>query len=336
MSKPKLDPSKEITEVVFGEGSHLAVTHSLQGGASNNWDDPIIMKSKGAISQEIIKSLQQITVSLSMEEFLRKFFDMWYSDAELLTKLLGYQTELEYSQEQSGEEGTDGWLEGKLENYTLLKSAHKGDEISPDDLLSILQTQIKFEKGVKELNIDLDSVKPSNGDTDNNLEVSKNKGNIMSAKDDKSSTELLKAAALTEARKELETELKKAKDDLAVELQKSKDEVAKVEAERDLLKAKDQELKKSALTTQVAKFEYVAEAEVGNTVDMLLKSKDSESFGATLALLVKAQEKIDEVKAEFVTADTGAETTSTETVEKSVLDLNHEAMAQLIKDAQSK
>ncbi len=77
------------------------------------------------ITEDVIKALQQVTVSMSFEEFLRKFFYMWSDDAELLAKLLGFETELEneaaetlmMSGSKLGTHSTE-WLEWRMESIS--------------------------------------------------------------------------------------------------------------------------------------------------------------------------------------------------------------------------
>lgn len=186
-----LSKFKEITNVDFSnDNPHLAIVHKDQGGAANGWHQSLLTKSEDVkLSAEIIKSLEQITVTMSFEEFLRKFFDMWYHDAELLAKTLGYKTEYEYYQEKYAEDGEEsegfkvefvndettitdsdgnniditptGFLEEQVEYYTLMKSAESAKDIPQDKYLSILNLQQNFEKGVKQFDIAFEEDTPT-------------------------------------------------------------------------------------------------------------------------------------------------------------------------------
>ena len=105
---------------------------------------------------EVQKALEQITVKLSMEEFLRKFFGMWSDDAEMLTKLMGFETEYEaYKREQeaNGEEEWDysKYLKDKVSQYQIMKSMNAGsvETITKSDYLSILALQEKIEPALE-------------------------------------------------------------------------------------------------------------------------------------------------------------------------------------------
>ncbi|MFP8823510.1 hypothetical protein ACKRT4_25145, partial [Enterobacter cloacae subsp. cloacae] len=73
-----------------------------QGYSANNRHVSLLTKSEvdpDKLTVELIKSLEQVTLSISMEEYLRRFFHLWSGDAELLTKVLGMKTEFEQSVE---------------------------------------------------------------------------------------------------------------------------------------------------------------------------------------------------------------------------------------------
>lgn len=103
------------------------------GNAANGFQTLVIKASAPEETIEVKKALEQITVTLSMEEFLCKFFDMWSDEAELLTKLLGFETEYEAyvkaekERKDSGEEWDySKYLEGKVSQFTIMKSMNEG------------------------------------------------------------------------------------------------------------------------------------------------------------------------------------------------------------------
>jgi hypothetical protein len=137
-----------------GEGAHVAVVD-----AAANEQTVLVMKAAtedkmvdafDMDSVSVSKALEQVTVKMSMEEFLRKFFDMWHSDAEMLTKLLGFETEWEaFEKEINGEVTTQqGFLEERLESFSIMKSLYDSDvqEIASSDYINIVKTQELFEQ----------------------------------------------------------------------------------------------------------------------------------------------------------------------------------------------
>lgn len=107
---------------------------------------------------EVQKALEQITVKLSMEEFLRKFFYVYSSDAEVLTKLLGFETEHEaYMKERDSDEEYDWaeehekWITDRMSQFSIMKSMNAGtvETITKSDYLSILALQEKLEPALQ-------------------------------------------------------------------------------------------------------------------------------------------------------------------------------------------
>ena len=107
---------------------------------------------------EVQKALEQITVKLSMEEFLRKFFHVYSSDAEVLTKLLGFETEHEaYLKTRDSEEEYDWaeehekWITDRMSQFSIMKSMNAGtlETISKSAYLEILALQEKIEPALE-------------------------------------------------------------------------------------------------------------------------------------------------------------------------------------------
>ena len=137
------------------EGAHVALVSKGANGVPL-----LIAKSVNNLPSvsdyvKVQKALEQITVTLSMEEFLRKFFDMWYDDAELLVKLMGLQTENEYWREQAPEASSDAeWLQERMSKFQLMKSLHENtvSNVDADDFIEILALQETIEKALLEHN----------------------------------------------------------------------------------------------------------------------------------------------------------------------------------------
>lgn len=157
----ELEKHEEITSISFDhENAHLALTHQLQGGAASGWNKALLLKSD-EVDEELIKALEQVTVKLSFEEFLRKFFHMYYDEAETLTALMGFETESEYNErvnsdkekEESYSEWRDRMLEEKLSKITVMEKAQEDiSDLSTEEKISLLKSQETFEKALEEFN----------------------------------------------------------------------------------------------------------------------------------------------------------------------------------------
>lgn len=151
------------------DGARVDLVGVDDGGAANGFS---VLVTKGTnhlpdvqvTDEEIVevnKALEQITLKLSMEEFLRKFFDMWYDDAEVLTKLLGFETEHEaYMKERESREEDDEydwaeehekWITDRVSQFTLMKSMNAGsvETITKSEFLDLLALQEKLEPALE-------------------------------------------------------------------------------------------------------------------------------------------------------------------------------------------
>lgn len=143
----------------FSKDNHcISLVGTDLGGAANGFE-VIAMKALNQPEEtiEVSKALEQITVTLSMEEFLRKFFGMWSDDAETLTKLMGFETEYEAykrEQESKGEESWDysKYLEEKVSQFQIIKSMNEGTvkEITKSSFDQIVALQQKHETALVE------------------------------------------------------------------------------------------------------------------------------------------------------------------------------------------
>ena len=141
---------RKLTDINFeNEGSHLALVHKDQGGSANGYST-LIMKATNKYSPEFIQKATQVQVTLTFEEFLRKFFNMWYDEAEILATMLGMEDDDE-------EDGYQDYVERQVSSFKILKSAYESEnkvdllsKLSEQDYLSVLETQEKIEKAFKE------------------------------------------------------------------------------------------------------------------------------------------------------------------------------------------
>lgn len=145
----------------------IALTHKDQGYSANNRHVSLLTKSEvdpSKLTVDIIKSLEQVQLNISMEEYLRRFFHLWSSDAELLTKVLGMKTEFEQNIEDNPP-NDDSWeaewneqhqkyLEDKLSSVTLVKKAKEGAELSLLEQYELIKARKDFEDGCQELGVD--------------------------------------------------------------------------------------------------------------------------------------------------------------------------------------
>lgn len=154
----KQKAKRVVRKFDFNKEDHcVSLVGGSLGHAANGFKTLLIKASKPEETIEVKKALEQITVTISMEEFLRKFFGLWSDEAELLTKLLGFETEYEaYKKEQeaNGEEPWDysKYLEGKVSQFTIMKSMNEGsiESITKSAFNDIVALQQKLEPALNE------------------------------------------------------------------------------------------------------------------------------------------------------------------------------------------
>lgn len=128
-----------LKNLAFVNDHHNVSLVGPEVGSGANQTKVLLLKQ--AVKQEetieITKALEQVTLKLSMEEFLRKFFGLWSDDAEVLTKLLGFETEHEAyvkanKERKDSEDEYDWeaehtkWIESRLSQFQLMKSMNDG------------------------------------------------------------------------------------------------------------------------------------------------------------------------------------------------------------------
>ena len=134
----------------------IALCHKLQGYGANNRPVSLLMKSElspDQLTEDVIKALRQVTLEISFEEYLRRFFDMWSCDAENLAFILGFKTEWEEYLEQCEPEQVDNYrefMEERLSYITLLKAANEGKtDFTLEEEYELIKAQQQFEKALK-------------------------------------------------------------------------------------------------------------------------------------------------------------------------------------------
>ena len=145
-------PKRKLKNISFEQdGAHIALC-SKEQGVANKADYALVLRSK-MFSEEFVQKLQQVKVTLELPEFLRRFFDIYYEDAEVLARLMGY-VEPKEETEETDEDYWENYIQTKLQAFEIIKSAHEGDytqvlaNLEEEQYLSILQDQEKLEKAI--------------------------------------------------------------------------------------------------------------------------------------------------------------------------------------------
>lgn len=245
---------RKLSEISFDhEGAHLALCSKSQG-AANNWNKALIMKGHN-YSPEFIQKMQQIQVTYELPEFLRKVMGLYYEDAEVLARMLGY---VKPEEEEDSDDWYENYIEEKLQSFTILKSLHEAkslpdalSKLTEQDYLGVLQDQFEIEKALKEFDSkksDTSTKVESKVEASASKQAKKNKGKQMTQE-----TEMVEKAKFVEIQKQFE--------DQKVALEKALEQINKIEQEKkeaivksktDAVKAVVKDEKQAAVVVKAA------------------------------------------------------------------------------------
>jgi hypothetical protein len=310
--KGEVRAKRKLTDITFEhEGAHLALVHKAQGGAASGYKT-LVMKSVDNRSPEFIEKASQVKVTLSLPDFLEKFFHVWGEDAELLATLFGYEP----SEDESEEYSTQGfwswyrekamehgavdswgdpitrptsqdrkeWVEDQLQGIEILKSAtlSKGsadfiNSLTEEQYLNLLKDQQFIEKSFKlqEVKKDLDGEsggKPTKGVNPKQTKASK---------------------ADTQENEMTQETIEKAQYDAKeVELQKALADIQKAKEEIELFKAKEKEAVEKAREAEVVA--AVVDVDASAKLFKAVKDLDAEAFKDVVDVVKALTAKVDE------------------------------------------
>ena len=154
--KPKA--KRKLSSIDFaGETSHLALVHKDQGGPANGADYKLVLKSNQNFTDELIAKAAKIRVTMDIEDFLCQFYGMYYEDAEVLARALGFETAQDDAAETEPTTYED-YINSKVQAIEVLKALHEAEDISSimseldaDQYLAILTDQALIEKALKKI-----------------------------------------------------------------------------------------------------------------------------------------------------------------------------------------
>ena len=264
--KTKQKATKKLTDISFEhEGAAIALVSASQGGPANGFSKTLQMKATAGFSQETIKKAQQIQVTLDTPEFLQKFFGLYYTDSEVLARLMGYVPE----------PSNDPWddttyIDEKVKSFTVLKSMQKGNHVtqlaalSETDYLQFLEDQAMLEGVMKQV----DAVKPPTKQVAKKSKETKPKGELMTQEVDEGQVAVIQ----------------KALDDQKVELQKALDLIQgfKEQEKQAIVKAKTDKV--AAVIKNVEHQAIIAKAS--------LELESEEDFTAFMAAMTAMQAQV--------------------------------------------
>lgn len=139
--------TRRLTDIKFEhEGAHVALVGKHQGGPANGITT-LITKATNSITQEHIDKATTVTVEMQFPEFLRKFFGLYWDDAEVLSAVMGYgRTEYPDATEKD-------YIDSRVESINIMKAVYKAQDVekalaalTPEQHLALRADQEMLEK----------------------------------------------------------------------------------------------------------------------------------------------------------------------------------------------
>lgn len=164
---------RRLTDIKFDhEGGHVALVSKYQGGAASGYTT-LIFKATDDVPDDIVEKAAQVSVTMDFEDFLIKFFNMYYDDAEVLAKLLGMEKEEKPSDMYDYQGQHRAYIDERVSAISILKSVYvKQDikkalsELSYKDSLAVLEAQELLEKAMSSVNSEGDNVSVNKAEMD--------------------------------------------------------------------------------------------------------------------------------------------------------------------------
>ena len=267
----KRKPKRKLSDISFEhEGAHIALTSkTLNNGPANGADYALIIK--GNMSQEYIDKVQQIRVTLELPEFLRRFFNLYGDDVEVLARMMGYEKP-EGSDQVEPMESYEDYIQSKLQAYEIMKSVHASENLvdalaslDETEYLAMLEDQELLEKAMLKQtddsagNLADESVNSTNASVEKSVEPSgseekqmENSQMTQEVNKDAPAVEMVEKAAMEN--------IQKAFDEQKVALEKALETLAQFEAEKKAAIAKAKTEKIQAVVKDEGKTQILAKA----------------------------------------------------------------------------
>ena len=166
---------RRLTDIKFDhEGGHVALVSKHQGGAANGYTT-LVFKATNDIPDEIVEKATKVSVTMDFEDFLVKWFNMYYEDAKVLAIALGYadipEEKLENYYDYNGAYRKE--LEEKVSAIQIMKGVYASQDVkkafsalSYKDSLAVLEAQELLEKAMSSVNSEGDNVSVKKAEMD--------------------------------------------------------------------------------------------------------------------------------------------------------------------------
>lgn len=143
---------KLLKDLTFDHAdAHIALVGPIVGGPAN-MQETLFLKSAANYPAEVLEKASQIIVTLSIEEYLERFYGLYWDDAEVLATALGFTTLAAEKVQYDYADDYRRYIDEKVGSISVLKSLKEGDavkilaDMKAEDYLQLLQDQALLEK----------------------------------------------------------------------------------------------------------------------------------------------------------------------------------------------
>lgn len=252
-----IKPKRKLKNIDFSEDtSHIALVSKHQGGPASGANYSLVLKNVDNPSPEFIQKMQAIQVTMTIPEFLERFFMLWEEDVEFLSQLLGYVEPEDETME--AKEDYDKWIEERFQSFSIIKSLHEAkslpdalSKLTEQDYLDVLTDQAVIEKALTEFT---KGAKPeANTSTKVESKVEASASSKKKKEKQMATPEMVEKSALTAIEKALEDQ-KIALEKALAQVKQYEDEKkeAIVKSKTDAVKAVVKDEKQAAVVVKAA------------------------------------------------------------------------------------
>lgn len=285
--------TRKLSEFNFDEqGAAVALVGPLVGGAANG-RTTLLTKSLKEITDVEVQKASEVTVTMSIVDFLCKFFSLWYDDALVLALAMGYDVGDDGYSFVEASESYEDYLQERVDAIHIMKSLVLDNELDgikkavgelpSKDYLSILKAQEQFEKNFDAAVEKCAVIKKSSSIAAEGVTAEKSVNTpSVEIKEEDSMSEFITKAVHEAA---IAVEVQKAKDAFGVELQKALDEVAVFKAEKEEAIVKSRKAALSSVEADEAKVEELLKS---------LSPLSQEAFDVVVKSLKAKEEKLED------------------------------------------
>jgi len=146
-----MQPKRKLKSFNFeAEGSHVSLVGPAIGGPANGYTT-LITKATEGIPLAFVEKADMVRVTMTIQDFLRRFFSLYYDEAEVLAGILGFNVDMEESTEDSYQD----YIQSQIDSVELMKSLFKAEnitkaisEVTTEQFDTLLKDQLLVEKAM--------------------------------------------------------------------------------------------------------------------------------------------------------------------------------------------